>query len=322
MNATTINKTDLFNRLNELRAAMGKPSLAAWKSSLTKLIETVAALEKATAKDEPTATTTAPETPERIGPEKLSATLLVYDIPSSNEKYADPGKTLRRIGFRVNLSCWVIPDGAIPHTFIKELREDWNANVELVRFDMAEGPRLVRMALDRMKKDVEEKMARSAEGIAFMDKHLNLAPELAANTEAREAAVKLYESRCKRIIKNLEELADDVEVAIKNFSVAPEALGLDDTRKAFAALSAGYAQKVNAYTRATEILKGRAEAAGDTNAAALANAAAKDLVPVEPLADALIENGAETEAKELMDAFAPPATDDGTFSLVDANDAA
>lgn len=327
----TATKNELLARLNELRAARGKDPLKAWKDSTAKLEAAIAKLAETTLPPAPAApdangnaTGPTPE-PENVEPVfdndfKLSASLLIYDIPSASD-YPNPSGRLRRLGFRANLSCWVIPDGAIPHTLIHEMRTEGNANVDLVRFDMAEGPRLVRMAIDRMKKDVEDQLKRAHEGLANAEERHLLAAD--ADPDARETAAEKYERRAKRIMEHLTELAEDVEAAIKNFGVKPELLGLANARKAFAALQTGYEAKIDAYVAATAALK-KAGEAGDANAAALANAAATDAVIPEVMADALREAGDEAAADALQAAFVPesvPAADDGTFSLADAPDA-
>ncbi len=270
-----------------------------------KKAEREAALAAADAKPDPKPDDPAPT---------LSASLLIYDIPSASD-YSNPSHQLRRIGFRANLSCWVIPDGAIPRTLIHEMRTEGNANVDLVRFDAAEGPRLAKMAVAAMEKEVADQAARAREGIAGMaDRHLDLPDDLATNESAREDAVKRYERRSARVLRHLNEAIEDVEAAIKNFGLSPEKLNLADARKAFETLQIGYQAKAAEFVRATNALK----AVGTVDATALANAAAKDEVMPEVIADMLRENGKEAEADALQAAFAPPAApvNDDVFDLV------
>ncbi len=238
---------------------------------------------------------------------RLSCSMLIYDIPSNNPAgYADPSATLRRLGFRVNLSAWVLPDGAVPHTFIHELRTKYNANVDVIRFDTAEGPRLCKMAVAAMQKEMAENAKRAAAGIKLMEeRHLaGLDPELVENTEARVAALKVYEGRCARVLKKMNGVIDDVAVAIRNFGGTPEALDVNTAKKVYETLQAGYQQKAAAFVVATA-------------------ASAKVLARVAPIADMLRENGDEAGADALQEAFANSEmtrTDDGTFNLADAVD--
>lgn len=240
--------------------------------------------------------------PETDEPAHLSCSMLIYDIPSHNPAgYAGPSATLRRLGFRVNLSAWVMPDGAVPHTFIHELRTKYAANVDVIRFDTAEGPRLCKMAVSAMQKEMADNAKRAAAGIALMEERhlLGLDPELAENTEARAAALKLYESRCVRVLKKMTGIIEDVAVAIRNFGGTPEALDVNTAKKVYDTLQIGYQNRAAAYVAATAALK----KIGTTDANTMAAAAAKDLAMVAPIADMLRENGDEAAADVLQEAF-------------------
>lgn len=262
--------------------------------------------------------------PETDEPAHLSCSMVIYDLPSNNPAgYADPSATMRRIGFRANLSCWIVPDGAVPHTFIHELRTKYAANVDVIRFDTAEGPRLCKMAVSAMQKEMADNAKRAAAGIALMEERhlLGLDPELAENTEARVAALKLYESRCVRVLKKMTGIIEDVAVAIRNFAGTPEALDVNTAKKVYETLQTGYQQKAAAFVAATAALK----KIGTTDADAMAAAAAKDLAMVAPIADMLRENGDEAAADALQEAFdrnTEAAPDDGTFNLADADEPA
>lgn len=252
---------------------------------------------------------------------RMSCSMVIYDLPSNNPAgYADPSATMRRIGFRANLSCWIVPDGLVPYTFIHELRTKYRANVDVVRFDAAEGPRLARMAVAAMKKEMEENAARARAGLALMEeRHLQLEADLADNPEARADAVKRYEGRCARVLKRMNGIIEDVEVAIRNFGDTPETLGVPDARQVYQTLQLGYQAKAAAFVAATVALK----KLNTTDANALADAAAKDLVPAVIVQDMLRDHGDDAGADALQVAFNPPTaqvSDDGTFSLIDAEE--
>lgn len=307
-------------RLNELRAATGKPVIAKWKDSVAKLDAAIAKIESEY-QSGPAPQPVAVKQPEptKVEEPKLSCKLLYYRIPTAVSRgtdevdgYPNPSNRLRRFGFRVDGSVWVIPENAWPHALVTEMREA-GATVGDVKFDMAEGPALVRMAVEQMKKDVEEQLARTRISLANAEeKYL----EGAIDTEGgREEAVKRFEVRARWMIRNLRKLAEDVEVAIKNFGAAPELLGLTDARTAFTALQHGYEVRSAAYVRAAKELA----AVGTVDATALANAAQKDLVPAAVLQGALEDAGKEVAATALHDAFddsAKPVSNEGTFSLV------
>lgn len=267
---------------------------------------------------EPTPTPDAPATPEpapSIDPNNLRACLMIYDIPSSHSDYRNPSGILRRIGFRANLSCWVIPEANIPYALIAHMREHANANVDVVRFDAAEGPRLVRMAIDAIHREVNDQVTRAAASIAGADtRHLNVPDELAGNVSEREAVLRRYETRTTRILESLNELLEDVETAIKCFGQSPERLNLNGARAAYNAYQTGIEARVNAFAAATHALS----QIGTADANAMADAAKNDAAPAFAMADMLRDNGHDAAADALTAAFDLNGTNDETFSIADA----
>jgi len=78
------------------------------------------------------------------------AHLLVYDIPKG--AIPSPAAMLWRLGARINLSCWVIPDSRVSMLPLKE----WAAKgviVELVRFDERDGDTIIRLAREALQRE-------------------------------------------------------------------------------------------------------------------------------------------------------------------------
>lgn len=246
-------------------------------------------------------------------PAQLQAVLLIYDIPS-NVKYPNPSGKLRRIGFRENKSCWVLPAGQIPHTLIHEMRTKGRANVEIIRFDVSEGPRLCRLAVDRMNRELAEQVQRAREAIErARDNHLELDADLADNASAREDAVRRYEQQCKWVLERVRNLARDVEIAIKNFGVNPTLLNTVATRDAMTVLQTGYQGQAAAYVAATAALR----KIDTPDAQALADAAEADQVPPQIIEDMLRDHDKHADADALKSAFDPDAD---VYDLTDAVD--
>lgn len=241
----------------------------------------------------------------------VTAACLFYDIKVGS-KIPNPSPELRRLGFRANLSCWVIPHGAMPWNLIHDLNKK-GANAKVVKFDASEGPKLVAMALSTLKNDIAAQVKRCRANILkAAEKHL----AEAETPEERELALARYEMRAEAICKKLETLIEDSVEAIKTFGVNPDALSLTSARSAFEAFQVGYAAKAAEYAAATEALRDAAKTTpGDGTLNALANAAAADALPPEVAADALREAGNEKAADRLQKAFDPE-----TFSLADASD--
>lgn len=246
-----------------------------------------------------------------VDPNNLSAVMLTYDIPSAVD-YPNPSGELRKIGFRSNLSCWVIPEGMLPLTLIHELRTKGHADVDIVKFDASEGPRLARLAVRNTRKELEEQIKRTRENLAKWE--ANFLKDGEENTEERKDAHARYVSRCASILRRLKLLADDLDQAVRNFGVDPAQIGMVDARRSFDLMQAGVAKRAEAYVKATNALKG----AGTADAALLAKAAGQDQAAHYAMADALREAGDEKAADDLQAAFdaKPEEEGDGTFSLV------
>lgn len=62
----------------------------------------------------------------------MNSVMAAYDIPQSL-KITNPSCILRRFGIRVNLSCWIFPNGKVPTDVLDRLRCD-GATVHLIEF--------------------------------------------------------------------------------------------------------------------------------------------------------------------------------------------
>lgn len=273
--------------------------------------------------------------PETTAP-TLTCYLLEYDIPIGTthrpnpnqppRPYPNPSGRLRRIGFRATLSCWVIPEHVLPHNLINEMRS-LKCEVNLVKFDASEGPRLIRMAQDKITREVRKQIESAEKSLGeAADRHLLPDSEIAGE---RDAAQTRFERAASIVQNRLSRLIKDVEIAIQNFGVTPERIGIEDFRKAHGLFQQGILARCSEYANATQALR----KVGTADAAALAAAAAQDEVPAYPMIDALRDAGEDKAADALAAVFAegepeqepgetvPPADeDDGTFSLADLGD--
>jgi hypothetical protein len=242
--------------------------------------------------------------------ESFTACQLYYRIPSK-AKFPNPSGKLRRCGFRVDGSVWVIPEHALPYTLIHDLREKAGADVGVVKFDPSEAPRLVKMAVQTLRKDVEAQLARvetaleSTAGVYLHDS------EIPGERDTMQAG---YEAQVKDVFSRLETLMDDVQVAVRNFGVDPKRLQLGDIRTAYEGLQVGAATRAAAYAAATQALRN----VQTRDATALAKGAARDEVPAYAVSDALRDAGRDADADALDAAFAP-GTASHEYSLIDGD---
>jgi hypothetical protein len=85
-------------------------------------------------------------------PASVRAHLFYYDIPT-HSKYPNPSSALWRLGVRVNLSVWMVPDINVPRLPLKEMQAA-GAKVELVRFDERDGETILRLAKEALTREV------------------------------------------------------------------------------------------------------------------------------------------------------------------------
>jgi hypothetical protein len=256
---------------------------------------------------------------------QIPCVALTYDIPAqrTREGYPNPSGALRRVGFRFNASCWVVPEHAIPYNLITNLREEGQASVRLLRFDAGEGATIIQMAIEQLNAEIAEQTARTEETIEAARTRILTAvdddAELRDNIEERKDALKKFEAAAKRNLKALETLLADLHEAAKQFQIDPANLTLGSARTAFDAIQARFTEQAAAYSAATQALR----QTNTADAQALATMAEHDAVPAGIIADAVRESGDEELADRVQAAFAPetPAApteqpkEEDTFSL-------
>lgn len=103
--------------------------------------------------------------------------LIVYDIPQ-NSGVPNPSGYFRQFGVRINLSCWIMPESAIPYPYLREMHRQ-GVRWEAVAFDPRENANLTRMAIQGIQDDIAglrrrtaatcERAARHAEGTTNAD---------------------------------------------------------------------------------------------------------------------------------------------------------
>lgn len=80
----------------------------------------------------------------------MSHILAVYDIPQAL-KIPNPSPVLRNHGIRINLSCWIFPEGSTPTSVLDWLKEK-GATVHVVPFAERAQEVVMEMARDELRK--------------------------------------------------------------------------------------------------------------------------------------------------------------------------
>lgn len=240
----------------------------------------------------------------------VTSVMLVYDIPSDS-KMGNPSWFFRRRGFRVNLSCWVMPEAAIPYHYIHTMREEHKADVSILKFDAGEAANIVKKAIVEVNKELAIQAERSKAALERAEMKLYADPELEANVSAREDAEEAYKTAAKIALKRLETLMVDVKSAVRAFGIDPNRINLRDTVNFYSTLQMGYASKIAAYVKATAELRAKAT----LDSLGMAGAAVAGIAPTGVMADLLRDLDDNAAADALTEAFAEPTTDTDTFTL-------
>lgn len=232
----------------------------------------------------------APDTapiPEPLAPADLRACLLIYDIPERVE-FPNPSDRLRRLGVRVNLSCWCVPEIDVPYTLLHEMTKA-GATWHVVRFDANEAPKLVRMCLGAIRKEIADAVVRSKQAAARATVQMDDSDNTPEKVEER------YLIRARAIAERYTELVTDLTAAARRFGISEAALQTQDADSAIAGISAGMHARARIYLTKVRLVKQQ------TGAVFVENC------PAGMLADFMDDHGMAADASELRRAFADVA---------------
>lgn len=140
--------------------------------------------------------------------EHIRTVMFTYDIPDASE-LGNPSKILRKIGFRANLSCWVIPLSFIPEDLL-ELYKANQINYWIVKFDESEEAKIRARAKVELEKEVSRIHGSLIKQIASADELLKKVMEQETVTEIQQSGVKTKRNqKISMAIKNSSEALDD-----------------------------------------------------------------------------------------------------------------
>lgn len=219
----------------------------------------------------------------------LNACMLIYDIPDTAD-VPNPSRVLRRLGVRVNLSCWVIPESDVPYTTLHALTEG-GATWHTVRFDASEARKLVDMAVAALRRELADAVARAEASRDGAD------AQLAASSDDPDRAEAYYLRRAASIAERCRELQDDLAAVAGRFGIDPEQFGAAAAETAVAAISAGMHARAAEYAAAVKAAKAAGMGDVDGVPAAVMQDVLRDAAygggnPLEPGdADALLARG-------------------------------
>lgn len=219
----------------------------------------------------------------------MEVQMLIYDIPDT-AGFPNPSSRLRPIAIRVNLSCWIVPTHLIPWGLLHRM-ERAGCKWRTVKFDREEGDKLVGMAVDSIKGELNAAIARARKSARYAEmkyRRSKKAPEIAQGEYIK--ARNLIQKRIRKLVKELRQVTT-------NFGIR-ETLPFASTLDAVNAIHAEMAARARTYVEATSRIR---YALGQNDPVALA--AARDAIPAEIMADYLADHNLNDD--DLRTAFNP-----------------
>lgn len=142
----------------------------------------------------------------------MNSILCVYDIPQ-RLKVSNPSMRLRRYGFRVNLSCWVFPEGRVPVDEIDNLR-DAGATVHLIEFSEQAQEKVLDLARAELRRHVKGVMKFTQERVGLLKEAIADAehcPDIAAPDDIYKKWRSVL-NRARRELLNAQQCALGFEI--------------------------------------------------------------------------------------------------------------
>jgi hypothetical protein len=239
-------------------------------------------------------------TKETTMSEPLVLCYLSYDVPTTLN--LDPCPRLRRIAAHTQLSCWVIPEKLIPHSYLNELRER-GVTWDLVKFDATEAEKLITIAARGIAKDLDKTVKDCHRAINQAEAEYHNADLRRGKQKGSPLSVDEYEDRAAKAVDRALEVVGDLEEAARIFNIDPATLPVTWAAEQARVLRSAAHDRARRFAEAGK----KAAEVNPIDGPAIANAVRADDIPVNVLGDFLTENGAEEEAESLVAAFAPDA---------------
>lgn len=224
----------------------------------------------------------------------LSCYWISYDIPDDSG-IRNPSGRLRQRGFRINGSDWIIQEQDIPWTLIHHMQQ-WGATVHCMKWDSGESEKIGLLAVHYLKRDILASIESCRTSLRNLERGRNgVIPQ---DVDLALKAEKKYRTQSKAIVKRLQGLLRDYQLASNRFGLTPESVGLNATHAAIELIQDGIAERARVYTNAIQQLR---SVAGDRDAMVVT--ARQGNVHAGVMADYMRDNGLETEADTLQSRF-------------------
>jgi len=249
--------------------------------------------------------------------QRLRPHLLNYDIPSNRPDIVNPSNRLRRIGIRLTLSCWLMAEGDLPYSMLRDMtaprafpvvdrdgvqvldengqpryRTRRGAKWHVVPFDSNSAESLVNMATEALKQEIKDAVRRAYETAQSASERIEECEGDPVKAQKR------FDADCARINETLTKTLDDLECAARRFGIDVHAINVDNAKATANTLRTALDVRVRLYTEATR----RARLSG-ANGRAIAEAVDRGSMSPLVMADWLEEEGEEELGQALRSSF-------------------
>lgn len=221
-----------------------------------------------------------------------------------------PSTFFHRIGVRSTESCWIIPKGKIPYTYLNELTKI-GATWRVKKYDSSEAVSLMNDAILSLESQVKEAVARAEKSLADAATKMESTPADEDPVKAREAYikyVKLVKERHEKKIQNLKTSASVLNIDIRY-------MGLDKAATYMTMMAVSMENRARVYADAAIA----ARAVGTAEGNAIAEAVEANTMDPGALADYLDEQE-DGSGEAVRSAFIGGG--DNEYSLTGDEDAA
>lgn len=213
--------------------------------------------------------------------------VLCYKIPEDSGM-ENPSYILRRIGFRIDGSVWVLHESDMPYALLNRFNIHgvaWHT----LKFDMTENQKLVTLATEALKTEIKDAV-NSGYGIVY---RANV--RLVSGNDTPTDAIKKHKAKCIATSKRLGLLFKDLKHCADRFGIPESELNLSDARAQVRGLRSSMQKRVEEWVSSIAKLE---EYAGSADP--IVKAAKAGTVPHWILADYMEDRGIESKKLRTM----------------------
>lgn len=243
--------------------------------------------------------------------------LLNYDIPSNRTDILNPSNRLRRIGIRLTLSCWLMAEGDLPYSMLRDMtaprafpvvdaagvqvigddgrpimRTRRGAKWHVVPFDPNSAEALVNMATEALRQEIKDAVRRAYETAQSASERIEECEGDPVKAQKR------FDADVAKINETLAKTLSDLEAAATRFGIDVHSINIHNAKDTADTLRTALDVRVRLYTEATS----RARLIGGTGRA-IAEAVDRGSMSPLVMADWLEEEGEEELGQALRSSF-------------------